>query len=208
MQGFDPSAQGTFAATGRALKARLGEFFPPGKFTIELMPAAITKTVWRMLAQRTPFIGIAFRDVVVPEAAGVNPTVEQRWQVHLVVQAGTAEQRLLGDARSPGLVNMLAVALLGLHAWPIDDVGTVFCGTASSLGGDFLNDDQGIIGIPLTIPTGLVADEAVADFATLQAIDITWNFDPALPVPQPDPPPPARQVGFAGTDTIDLTPET
>lgn len=208
MQGFDPSAQGTFAATGRALKARLGEFFPPGKFTIELMPAAITKTVWRMLAQRTPFIGIAFRDVVVPDAAGVNPTVEQRWQVHLVVQAGTAEQRLLGDARSPGLVNMLAVALLGLHAWSITDIGTVFCGTASSLGGDFLGDDQGVIGIPLTIPTGLVADEAVAEFATLQGIDIVWNHDPTLPVAQPDPPPPAIPPEFPGTDTFALSSET
>jgi len=208
MQSFDPAAQGAFAATGRALKERIGLFFPSSKFVIELMPAAITKTVWMKMAQRTPFIGIAFRDVAVPESAGVNPVVEQHWQVHLVVQAPTAEHRLLGDAHSPGLVNMLGVAMLGLHAWAIEDVGTVSCGTGTSLGGDFLSDTHGVIGIPLTIPTMLVPDEAVAQLATLEAIDITWNFDPLLTEMELVAPPPSPQPVFAGIDLPEPPPET
>lgn len=207
MQGFDPAEQGAFATTGRALKERVGLFFSPQKFVIELMPAAITKAVWMKMAQRTPFIGIAFRDVAVPDNAGVNPVVEQHWQVHLVVQAPTAEQRLLGDAHSPGLVNMLAVAMLGLHAWAIEDVGTVSCGTGTSLGGDFLSDTHGVIGLPLTIPTALVPDEAVEQLATLEALDITWNFAPLLQAPETPAPPPAPPSVFAGTNTIDLNPE-
>jgi hypothetical protein len=198
MQGFDPSAQGAFAATGRALQERLSRFFPPSQFVLQLMPAAITKTVWAQLTQRVPFIGIAFLDVEVPPTAGVNPVVVQHWQVHLVVRASTPELRLLGDRNSPGLVNMTGVALLGLHGWAIEDVGTVSAGTAVSLGGEFLSDNFAVVGIPLSIPTMLVPDEAVAALDDLGAIDITWNFDPAWDAPTAPTTP-------GGTDTTDLT---
>ncbi len=195
MQGFDPAAQGVIAVTARALKERLGRFFPAEKFVLELMPAAITKAAWQKLAQKTPFIGVAFQDLVVPESAGVNPAVTMRFQVHMLVTATTPEQRLLGDRQSPGIVNMLAVAVLGLNAWAIEDIGTVFCGTSRTLAADFLQDNQAVIGIPLEIATSLVPDEAVAALDDLADIDMVWTFvAPELP-PEPSDRP-------SGNDTI------
>lgn len=194
MQGFDPAVDGVIAKTGRLLQQRLRRFFPAEKFGVELMPAAITKAVWLRMAQRTPFVGIAFQDLVIGDTAGVNPAVTMRWQVHLVVAAGTPELRLMGDRNSPGLVNMLAVAVLGLHAWAIEDIGTAFCGTSQTLTGDFLADNQAVIGIPVSIDTMLVPDEAVAALDDLADLDIAWTFVPALPEP-------AAPDGPGGTDT-------
>lgn len=195
MQGFDPAVDGVIAVAARALEERLRRFFPAEKFVIELMPAAITEAVWMQLSQRSPFVGVAFQDLVVSESAGVNPAVTMRFQVHLVVTATTAKQRLLGDKMGPGIVNMLAVAVLGLHAWAIPDVGTVFCGTSQTLTGKFLRNDQAVIGIPVHVSTTLVPDEAVAALDDLADIDMVWTFvAPELP-PEPSDRP-------SGNDTI------
>jgi hypothetical protein len=194
MQGFDPNAQGTLAVSARALKERLSRFFPAPQFALELMPAAMTPSTWKVLTQRLPFVGIAFQGFNIPGTAGINPRIEQQWQLHLVVSAGTPELRLLGDKRSPGLVNMGAVAALALHGFVVEDVGTVFCGDAVSLGGQFLADNQAVLGIPLTLATQLIADEAVAALDSLDAIDIDWGF-------APDPDAVAPVTPFAGDNT-------
>jgi len=195
MQGFDPAAQGAFAVTARALKERLSRFFPAPQFALELMPAGITRAVWQRMTTRMPFVGIAFLGADVEATAGVNPLVTQRWQLHLVVAGNTAELRLLGDRQSPGLANMAAVAMLATHAFTIDDVGTVSCGSAVSLAAEFLADNQAVLGIPLSIPTTLVADDAVAALDDLAALDLTWNFNPVIA-------PPAASDAPAGDDTI------
>ncbi|MBW6402035.1 hypothetical protein KPL78_29585 [Roseomonas sp. HJA6] len=197
MQGFDPAVDGVIAVTARAMKERLARFFPASKFVIELMPAAITKAVWLKLTQKTPFIGIAFQDVVVSETAAVNPAVTMRFQVHLVVTATAPETRLLGDRQSPGIVNMLAVAVLGLHAWSIEDVGAVFCGTSQTLAADFLQDNQAVIGIPVHVSTTLIPDEAIAALEDFADIDLVWTFTGPAPAPEPS----ARP---GGDDTIVL----
>ena len=201
MQGFDANAQGILAVTARALKERLLRFFPLPYFALELMPAAMTPTVWKLLSQHTPFVGIALQGIDVPESAGTNPVVTQRWQLQLVVKAGTPELRLLGDSRSPGVVNMAAVAMLALHCFAIDDIGTVFCGSAVSLGGQYLQDNQAVFGIPLSISTTLIADEAVAALPDFSGLDIIWDFTPQLP----DAP---AATPLTGTDTFDLTLES
>ena len=198
MQGFDPSAQGVLAVSARALKERLTRFFPAPQFALELMPAAMTPTVWKQLTQRLPFVGIAFQGFAIPGSSGTSPRIEQQWQLQLVVAASTPELRLLGDKRSPGVMNMAAVAALALHAWSIDDVGTVFCGDAVSLGGQFL---QAVFGIPVTIGTTLIADEASAALPDFAGLNLIWDFTPQLP----DAP---AATPLAGTDTFDLTVES
>ena len=81
MQGFDPSAQGVLAVSARALKERLTRFFPAPQFALELMPAAMTPTVWKQLTQRLPFVGIAFQGFAIPGSSGTSPRIEQQWQL-------------------------------------------------------------------------------------------------------------------------------
>lgn len=181
---------GPMQQTMLALRDRLRLVFPERRFQHAIMPSKITPKEWLRLTQRTPFVGLGWAQLDPIRQAGRDFIGRMHWSVYLVTQnsAGTA-QLYAGDARAPGLFDLVAAAVAVLQGYTIPGVGTV---TVTKAGNAFAEgwdaDNTAMAAIDLAVNVSLPLADAVSGVSetVLATIGIDWIFGPLGQIEQAD----------------------
>jgi hypothetical protein len=182
---------GPLFAVHAAIAARLAQAFPPGRFHHEILPAAVTPSMWADLARRTPLIALGFVGLR-PERGGRHFEARAEWRVVPVLRnpAG-ARPRLLGDRQGPGQFGLLQVAIAALHGLQIPGWGTAEITEATNLYAEGYADEHAALsGITVSVRITLVPAPAAGALDEFLRQSVRWAFDPDRP--------------DAATDTLNL----
>lgn len=179
---MDPTRAGPLHAMALAIQAQLRRFFPEAQFAHALVPDQADPAVWRELTRRTPFLGLSWRGLAPDPASGRILQGQVQWGLSLITKHSRVEGRILGDAASPGLLNMVWIAALALHGQTLADAAGAPLGTISVTGcsnayANGWGDGQLAIadltlGVPLPSPGELLAD-GLQEFLEM---GVTWAF--------------------------------
>lgn len=175
---------------GQALAARLQLAFDPKLFVHAIMPARLDARAWTELTRRTPFVGLAFNDMIAAPDMQRRFRGATRWSVYLVVRnaAGPAG-RYFGDAQGPGLLAMIQAATAMLQGTTLSDassagLGSVSVHQAANAVAEGWEDGAAAIAaldlqVPIDITLDTTLDAAGLDADALKTTAITWDFLPA-----------------------------
>ncbi len=188
------------SATFAGIKAQLRLVFPETLFGFRVIPATLTRKVWTELTSRTPVVMLGWDGFRPQEPASRRFSGASGWGVFVVTRnAGGPAPRLLGDARGPGLLDMVRAAIAVLAGHTLKDIGTITVKSASQLTSEEWDMEELAVA-RITIEVGdtlLASGDDLAPLSTdgiLRRIGIGWDFAPdlltdELPIAQPAAPP-------------------
>ncbi len=163
------------------IETRLHEAFPPRIFQHEVLPAPLTAvSLSKLGAARAPFVGLCQLGFAAKAQQGRAAQLTLRFGVYLLVRHPHARGRALGDARGPGLAQMLHAAILGLHGWTLpDQAGHGGFGTLEVTEGDTLDGtawaDNDAACASLTVACAASLTASAGDDA-LRSLAATWEL--------------------------------
>ena len=168
------------SALHAAIVARLREKLPAKRWTIELVPYALTVEDFKRLMRTTPWIGIAWRGFAPDKASGRSTAGPLLFTVTVCTKNTGINGRHLGDAVGPGLYPSAMLVAALLSGLTVRDVGTLRCTAVAPAYADGVGDmDAGLAAIECEAHVDLgdfLADPAALDdFATLVT---SWDFTP------------------------------
>jgi hypothetical protein len=174
------AASGPIHTATAGIAARLLAAFPATKFQHELLPAALTvEGLGKLCQARAPLVGLAFLGFKPAPNSGRILSVKLRFGVYLVTANPKSRPRLLGDARAPGLAQMMHAAVIALHGWTLagtrnEAVGGIDVREADNTDGmSWQAEHMAAAALTLEVDATFTADLE----NTLQTIAATWTFD-------------------------------
>jgi len=174
------ASTGPIHVAAAGIQARLLAVFPANRFQHELLPAPMSvKTLAALSSARAPVIGLAFLGFRPGPGSGRTLAGRLRFGVYLITSNPKSAARLLGDRLSPGLAQMVHVAILGLNGWTLSGerdgaVGTIELREIENTeGAEWQADNCACAAITAELPasfTGIPPDQ-------LNTIVSNWTFD-------------------------------
>ena len=179
--------EGPLHFTARALQARLQLLFPPNYFDWHWLDGKIGKTQWDRLTRRCPSVCLGFAGVTPSASNGLAFEGKSHWFLALVTRnEGGPQARLLGDRLAPGILSVVRAATVALNGFVINPPDTPWCASgavevtdiSALTSDDWTSEALAAVGINLAVPYEEVLPPGLDTPNRLDALSITWSFDP------------------------------
>lgn len=171
-------------ATFAALQAQLQLVFPPAQFQFRVVPATLTPRVWSELTQRTPAVLLGW-DGFSPQKPEMRRLAgASNWSVFAVTRnPGGPLARLIGDAKGPGLLDMVRGVAGVLNGHTFTGLGTTFVSSITQVtSAEWDMEDLAVARINIDVVGTMLASGSDLVASTtdgiLQQLGITWDFAP------------------------------
>ncbi|MEP9350571.1 hypothetical protein [Xanthobacter sp. KR7-225] len=166
-----------------AIEPLLRPWFPVARWQIDAVPAPLSLGEFQRLLRTTAWIGVAWREFRIDQAAGRRlKGVHELMLTIAVKNAGGIGPRLFGDRLGPGLYPALATAAGALHGRTLEGFGSLHVTRAAQAYADGYGDLTVAIGaVELQCMTMLAPDlgepAAAPPFTKLVS---DWEAAPAI----------------------------